>query len=76
MSWVGGTIYTIVQGRFGDDDIILSILELKLELETSGWWTVLLETAIARVHQSIVMKGKERQQKARFLYQVRALVVP
>ena len=47
---------------------MLSVLELKLELEVSGWWTGLLGTAIARVEQSIVMKGEERQQKARLLY--------
>ena len=54
LSWVVGTIYRIVQGCFGDDDIVLSILELKMELETG-----LLKTAIARVEQSKVMKGKE-----------------
>ena len=35
--WVAGTTYRIIQGCFGDDGIVLSILELKLELETSGW---------------------------------------
>ena len=73
VSWVVGTIYRIIQGCFGDDGIMLSILELKLELETSGWWIGLLGTAIARVdsEQSTAMKGKEWQQKARLLYQVR-----
>ena len=46
------------------------VLELKLEREVSGWWTGLLGTAMTRVEQSIVMKGKEWQQKARLLYQV------
>ena len=49
---------------------MLSILELNLEMEISGWWTGLLQTAIARVEQSIVVKGKECQQKAKLLYQV------
>ena len=35
--WVAGTTYRIIQGCFGDDGIVLSILELKLELEASGW---------------------------------------
>ena len=41
---------------------MLSILELKLELEVSGWCTGLMRTAIARAEQSIVVKGKEWQQ--------------
>ena len=58
MSWVVGAIHRILQGCYGDDDIVLSILELKLELEVSGWWTGLLGIAIAKVEQSIVMRGK------------------
>ena len=48
---------------------MLSILELKLELEAiiSGWWTGLLGTAIARVEHFVVTKGKEWQQNARLL---------
>ena len=49
---------------------MLSILELKLELEVSGWWTGLLGIAITKVEKSIVVKGKEWQQKARSLYEV------
>ena len=45
LSWVVGAIYMIVQGCYGNDAIVLSILELKLEV--SGWWTGLLGTAIA-----------------------------
>ena len=37
LSWVVGTIYKIIQGYYGNDGIVLSILELKLELEVSGW---------------------------------------
>ena len=44
---------------------VLSVLELKLGLEVSGCWTGLLGTAIARVEQSIVMKGTAWHQKAR-----------
>ena len=58
LSWVVGAIHRIIQGCYGDDAIVLSILELKLELEVSGGWTGLLGTAIARAEQSIVMKGK------------------
>ena len=67
-----GAIHRIIQGCYGDDDIVLSVLELKLELEASGWWTGLLVTAIARAEQSIVtvVKGKEWQQNARLLYEV------
>ena len=46
------------------------MLELTLELETSDWWSGLLETAIARVEQSIAMKGEECQQQTRLIYQV------
>ena len=70
LSWAVGTIHRIIQGCPGDDDIVLSILELKLELETSGWWTGLLGTALARVEQPIAMNGKEWQHKARLIYQV------
>ena len=58
LSWVGGAVYMIIQRCYGADAIVLSVLELKLELEVSGWWTVLLGTAIARVEQSIVLKGE------------------
>ena len=36
LSWIVGAIHRILQGCYGDDDIVLSILELKLELEVSG----------------------------------------
>ena len=39
-------------------------------MEVSGWRIGLLGTAIARVVQSIVMREKEWQQKARLLYEV------
>ena len=39
----------VIQGCYGDDDIVLSILELKLELKVSGWWTGLLGTDIVRL---------------------------
>ena len=60
LSWVVGATHRIIQGLgcYGDDDIVLSILELKLELGVSGWWTGLLGIAIAKVEQSIVMRGK------------------
>ena len=35
LSWVVGAIHRIIQGCCGDDDIVLSILEPKLELEVS-----------------------------------------
>ena len=70
LSWVVGTIYRIVQGCLGDDDIVLSIPELTPELETSIWWTGLLGTTIARVMPSIAMKGKPWQQRAGLLYRV------
>ena len=60
LSWVGGAIYRIIQGCYGTDGIVL---ELKLELEVSGWWTGLLGAAIDRAEQSIVMKGKERHRE-------------
>ena len=60
LSWVVGAIHRIVQGCYGDDGIVLSIIELELELGVGGWWTGLLGTAIARVEQSVVTKGKER----------------
>ena len=37
LSWVVGAIHRILQGCCGDDGIVLSILELELELEVSGW---------------------------------------
>ena len=70
LSWVVGAVHRIIQGCYGADVIVLSVLELKLEMEVSGWWTGLLGTAIARVEQSIVMKGEEWQQKARLLYMI------
>ena len=69
-----GAIHRVVQGHLDDDDIVLSILELRREmvdlLVVSGRWTGLLQTAIAKVEQSLEMTGKEWQQKARLLYQV------
>ena len=62
LSWVVGAVYRIIQGCYGADDLVLPVLELKLELKVSGWWTTLLGTANARVEQSIVMKGEEWQQ--------------
>ena len=72
LSWVVGAIHRIIQGRCGDGGIVLSILELELELEVGGWWTStgLLVIAIAKVVQPIVMKRKEWQQKVRLLYGV------
>ena len=70
LSWVAGVVYRIIQGCYGADAIVLSVLELKLELEVSGWWTGLLGTAIARVEQSIVTKGEEWQQTVRLLYMI------
>ena len=70
LSWVVGAIHRIIQGCYGADAIVLSVLELKLEMEVSGSRTGLLGTAIARVEQSMVMKGEERQHKARLLYKV------
>ena len=70
LSWLVGAVHRILQGCYGDDDIVLSILELMLELEISGWWTGLLGIAIAKVEQSIVTRGKKWQQKARVLYEV------
>ena len=70
LSWVVGAIHRIIQRCYGADVIMLSVLELKLEMEVSGWRTGLLGTAIARVEQSIVMKGEERQHKARVPYEV------
>ena len=49
---------------------MLSVLELKLELEVSGWRPGILGTAIARVEQSMKMKEEEWQHKARLLYMV------
>lgn len=40
---------------------MLSILELEMEMEVSGWWTGPLPTAMARVEQPMVMKGNERK---------------
>ena len=39
LSWVVGAIHRILQGCsiYGDDDIVLSLLELRLELVVSGW---------------------------------------
>ena len=60
LSWVVGAIHWIIQGCYGADNIVLSVLELKLEMEVSGWRTGLLGTALARVEQSMIMKGEER----------------
>ena len=70
LSWVVGAIHRIIQGCYGADDIVLSVLELKLEMEVSGWRTGMLGTAIAKVEQSMKMKEKEWQHKARLLYMV------
>ena len=66
ISWVVGAVYRTIQGRYGADGIVLSVLELKLD---RSWRLVFVGTAIARVWQSIVMKGQELQQKARLLYE-------
>ena len=68
MSWVVGAIHRIIQGCYGADDIVLSVLELKLEV--SGWRTGMLGTAIAKVEPSMKMKEKECRHKARLLYMV------
>ena len=72
LSWVVGAVHRILQGCYGDDGIVLSVLELtrKLELEVRGWWAGLLGIAIANAEQSVVVKGKEWQQKAGLLYEV------
>ena len=70
LSWVVGAVYRIIQGCYGADGIVLSVLELKLEMEVSGWRTGMLGTAIARAEQSIVMKEEEWQHKAMLLYVV------
>ena len=49
---------------------MLSVLELKLEMEVSSWSTSMSGTAIAKVEQSTVMKGEEWQHEARLLYVV------
>ena len=49
---------------------MLLVLELKLEMEVSGWRTGVLGTAIARAEQPIVMKEEEWRHKARLLYAV------
>ena len=64
-----GAIHRIVQGCFGDDDLVLSILELKLEMEIRSWWTGHLQSGRSSPY-SLVMKGKEWQKQARLLYQV------
>ena len=70
LSWVVGAVHRILQGCYGNDGVVLSLLELRLELAVSGWCTGLLRTAIAKVEQSIMEKGKQWQQKARLLYEV------
>ena len=70
LSWVAGAIHRIIQGCYGADDVVLSVLELKLEMAVSGWRTGMLGTAIAKVEQSIKMTEKEWQHKARLLYMV------
>ena len=37
LSWVVGATHRILQGCYGDDDIVLLLLELRLELAVSGW---------------------------------------
>ena len=70
VSWIVGAIHRVIQGCYGADDIVLSVLELKLEMELSGWRTGMLGTAIAKVEQSMKMKEEEWQHKARLLYMV------
>ena len=70
LSWVVGAIHRVIQGCYGDDGIVWSMLELRLELAVSGWCAGLMRTAVAKVEQSIVGKGKEWQQKDRLLYEV------
>ena len=70
VSWTVGAIHRIIQGCYGADDTVLSVLELKLEMEVSGWRIDMLGTAIAKVEQSMKMKEGEWQHKARLLYVV------
>ena len=70
VSWAVGAIHRVIQGCYGADDIVLSVLELKLEMEVSGWRPGILGTAIAKVEQSMKMKEEEWQHKARLLYMV------
>ena len=68
LSWVVCAVHRILQGCYGDDDIVLLLLEPRLELAVSGWCTGMLRTAVARVEQSII--EIEWQQKAGLLYEV------
>ena len=54
-------MHRIIQGRYGADGIVLSVLELKLqlEMEVGGLRAGMLGTAIAKVAQSTVMKEEE-----------------
>ena len=67
LSWIVGAIHRILQGCYGDDDIVLSLLELRLELAVSGWCAGLLRAAVAKAEQSIVEKSREWQNKATLL---------
>ena len=63
----------IIPGCYGDPGIVLSILELELELEVCGWWALSVgdcHRQYARVERSIVMASKEWQQNVRLLYEV------
>ena len=35
LSWVVGAIHGIIQGCYGTDDIVLSVLKLQLEIEVT-----------------------------------------
>ena len=59
MPWVVCAIHRIIQGCYGADGTVLSVLELKSEMEVSSWRTGMLGTAIAKVEQSIVLKEEE-----------------
>ena len=56
LSWDVGAIHRIIQGYFGADGIVLSVLELELEMEVGSWRTGVLSTAITNVEQSVIMK--------------------
>ena len=70
LSRLCGAIHIIAQGCFGYDDIVLLILEQRLEVVVSGRWAGLLQTVMARVEQPLGMKGEEWQQQAGLIYHV------
>ena len=63
LSWVVGAIHRIIQGCYGANAIVLSVLELKLEMEVSGWRTGMIGTAIAKVEQSMKMNEDPTHQR-------------